>query len=167
VKYFTEAWASGELDEKAFDEVLANYREQLGRLDPKGAIWSFANSASLNDGYLDRVAFNRSTGQLNLLLLTGDLQVGYWRTELSYTRARIGRGENVLRHALSARPSEIWYDEFVVDPHQLHHGFLLAPKGASFASPGEFCIEFDKFDFARSPTEGRELSTIDDQSEWR
>jgi hypothetical protein len=101
-----------------------------------------------------------------LLLLTGDRQVGYWRTTLSYGSARIAGGQSLLARALSSRPTEIWYDEFTTNAESLSHTFLLAPRTNAMRSPGEFRIDFQDFSFSQLPATGRDLATSEDQSVW-
>ncbi|WKL57536.1 hypothetical protein Q1W73_00685 [Asticcacaulis sp. ZE23SCel15] len=102
---------------------------------------------------------------MKLLLLTGDLQVGYWRTEFVYSGARI-LNLPVLQLALTQRPTEIWYDEFTQENDRSSHSFLLAPKEMRGAVAQEFRIEFDQFDYSQKPQKLRRLATPHDVSEW-
>lgn len=163
--FFTPEWAAGDLDDGEFDRVIQRYQNYLEGMPASAIARRFAGTVSLNDAYLDRVTFDRSAGRLKLLLVTGDNQIGYWRTEIAYSGAHIVVGEDVLRFALSTRPSEVWYDEFSGAPFDLTHGFLLAPQQPmSLASPGEFRIKFRGLSFAQTRAEGRSLATADDQS---
>jgi len=101
------------------------------------------------------------------MLLTGDLQVGYWHTELKYSGAQILQGESALKAALFHRPTEIWYDEFEKGTSVSAHGFLLASRSSgALRSAGEFRTEFTQFDFSQTAADGRKLPTSDDRSEW-
>ena len=167
MEYFTTEWASGNLSDDAYARVIEQYNEYLSTLDRTSGAWRFATTISLNDAYLDRVLYDRSEGSLRLSLLTGDNQVGYWMTELTYAAARIADGERVLKLGLSKRPSEIWYAEFTGSPNASSHAFLLAPNnGQRLRSPGEFRISFDKFDFAQVRIATRQLPTATDLSVW-
>jgi len=167
MKYFTRKWARGDLDEDTYNRVVSRYEEFLNTLDHSSTVWRFAKSISLNDAYLDRVAFDRPHGNLKLLLVTGDNQIGYWRTELSYAGAQIIEGEEVLKQALAARPTEIWYDEFDRDERGMIHAFLIDPNlDQSSANPGEFRVACERFDFSQSPAGRRILSTEDNRSVW-
>lgn len=162
MKYFTHAWAYGDMDDEAFDRVLQHYNEHLARnFEQDAALWRFANTVGLNDAYVDRIIVRPATREIRLLLLTGDLQVGYWRTELLYSHAEIVEGAVALRRALAARPTEILYDEFVREPDRPSHAFLL-----DLNQPNEFRISFETFDYAQTPTPARLLATKRDQSEW-
>jgi hypothetical protein len=114
----------------------------------------------------DRAERSIATGSLRLLLLTGSLQAGYWRTELNYGGVVSLEGEAPLKSALSLRPSEVWYDEFVRGADATEHGFLLAPRGGAESSPGEFRIRFSTFDFTQAPASSRSLATSADRSDW-
>ena len=80
MEYFTRAWALGDLSDEEFEKVEERYRTYLGSLDQGGPVFRFATSVSLNDAYVD--GLKHSEGALSLRLLTGDLQRGYWHTEL-------------------------------------------------------------------------------------
>jgi hypothetical protein len=162
MKYFTFDWAMGKVED---DQLIDRYNRFLTTL-PSQSVVRFATTIGLNDAYVDRVIYDSRSRELKLLLLTGDLQVGYWRTELSYAGALIGN-ESILRHALAQRPTEIWYDEFTQDAGRLTHGFLLAPRDLRGAKAQEFQIEFDAFDYSQILAEERELKTPTDVSEWQ
>jgi len=167
MEFFTPEWASGNLDDDDSAAVVQRYNEYLGSLDKAGAVWRFATTVNLNDAYLDRVIVDKLTGNLKLSLLTGDLQVGYWMTELTYSAAQIVDGAEILRLALSKRPSEIWYDEFSGSPHAGSHAFLIAPRqDEGLQSWGEFRITFDGFHFTQKRVISRQLPTSEDQSDW-
>ncbi len=161
MRYFTREWAAGD-DES---DTLGSYNQFLSTLDPHSDVRRFATSINLNDAWLDKVIFNRSEKRLRLLLLTGDRQVGYWHTDLSYSGVHVA-GEDVLKRALVTRPSEIWYDEFAKEDEVLSHSFLLA--GLGFSAPqDEFKITFDTFQFSQTPAERRQLKTTNDISTWQ
>jgi hypothetical protein len=165
MRYFTRDWANGELDDGAADLVWPEYlRDLQASFDPAGPVCGFAASVSLNDAYVDRLTIRRSSNEVRLLLLTGSLQVGYWRTELVYSGGRIAQGEDVLRSALELRPTEIWYDEFAWDRDGGRHSFLLVPSGP--LGEQEFQIAFDGFDYVQAPAGDRVLATPDNQSVW-
>jgi hypothetical protein len=165
MQYFTFGWAMGEIEDEL---VIERYNASLDALDLESQLKIFATTNSLNDAYIDRVHYERSSGELKLLLLTGDLQVGYWHTELSYTHAQI-ENDGVLRHALMRReePCEIWYDEFVPSSDRWAHNFLLAPDDLRNAKVMEFRIVFEQFSYTQIAAERRKLTTPNDISEWR
>jgi hypothetical protein len=166
MEFFTEAWLSGDPSDDEADKVIEQYHDHLATFDRDGEVYRLATTISLHDAYLDRLTIDNTTGQIDLLLLTGDLQVGYWRTTLSYASARIAEGKSTLARALSSRPTEILYDEFTRTAEGLSHGFLLAPRRRTQVSGGEFRIDFQDFSFRQESVIGRSLATANDQSVW-
>jgi len=166
MQYFTAAWATGGLDDADLEKAVERYNEHVSAFDQQGQVYSLATTVSLHDAYLDRLVVDSATGLIELLLLTGDLQVGYWRTTLSYRSARIADGQTVLAHALSRRPTEIWYDEFANNLEGMSHSFLLAPRTRAMRSLGEFRIDFQGFSFSQAKADARILTTPKDQSVW-
>jgi hypothetical protein len=166
MQFFTEPWLSGDLDGDEELNVIEQYHDHLATFDRDGQLYRLATTISLHDAYLDRLTIDNAAGRIDLLLLTGDLQVGYWRTMLSYSSARIATGKSTLSRGLSSRPTEILYDEFTRTAEGLSHGFLVAPRRRTQLSGGEFRIDFQDFSFRQEPADGRSLATIDDQSVW-
>ncbi|MDL2398630.1 hypothetical protein [Rhizobium mayense] len=103
---------------------------------------------------------------MRLLLLTGDLQTGYRRTEISYTDAEV-KNQEVLARALNDRPTEVSYDELAVVGKRLSHDFLLAPKNLRGATGQEFGIEFTSVSYTQHAVPNRVLATTDNVSVWR
>ena len=167
MRYFTAAWASGDLDEGASSAVGTQYNRDLtGAFSVDDPLRQFAERVGLNDAYVDRVEWD-SSDSLKLLLLTGSLQAGYWHTELTYSDVSAIEGEDALRASLASRPTEIWYDEFYRDGGAIVHGFLLAPHATKLQSAGEFAIRFGSFSFTQSPAADRQLKFPSDQSRWK
>ncbi|WP_341911937.1 hypothetical protein [Ferrovibrio terrae] len=166
MQYFTSEWVRGILTDAESEAVVARYNRYLSTLDRSSAVWRFATSVSLNDAYLDRLIFDSRKGNLQLLLLTGDLQVGYWHTRLVYAGATIDCGMTLLRDSLSRRPAEILYDEFSGEAGRMSHGFLLKPAFNMLTEADEVRISFKEFSYTQVAAESRSLLTSDDQSEW-
>jgi hypothetical protein len=155
--YFTRAWALGELTDSEFDGALANYHDYIGSFDPNSSVRRFATAISLNDAWVDRFIFRPD--QLSLTLLTGDIQRGYWSTEINYVGARIVLGEDALKQAVQHRPTEIWYDEFSGRPaHMVHRFLLVGPHGTE--DRGEVHIEFEDLNFSETRADGRMLPSL-------
>lgn len=153
MRYITQAWAAGSLSERRSAAVLRDYNKSLEADDIPVEVRRFATTIGLNTAYIDSLGSN--AGTLELKLLTGDLQVGYWRTTLTYLQAHL-EGEEVLARAIRQRPTEIWHDEFVGQGSATTHSILLAPKGSrSLRSRGEFHIQFAGFQFSQIPAETR------------
>jgi len=164
--YFTHEWARGDVDDVTYDDVLDRYRRFVGSLDQSTKVGQFANEVSLNTAHIDHALYDGGHQRLELTVLNGDLQIGYWRTRLIYTGARLS-GEDVLRRALARRPTEVWYDEFSQSGAGMKHSFLLEPlAGRQMAFGGEFSVAFDVFAFEQQSAPDRRLLTEDDRSHW-
>ena len=157
MEYFTRSWALGELTDAEFDKSLADYRGYLASLDPKGSVRHLADNISLNDAWIDRLTVE--SGGVSLLLLTGDLRRGYWRTTINYVGARIIFGQDALERAVQYRPTEIWYDEFSGRSRNMVHRFMLV-EPHSTVDRGEVHIAFADLDFSESPADARTLSAL-------
>jgi hypothetical protein len=166
MQFFTEAWLSGDLGDDEELKIIEQYRDHLATFDHDGQLYRLATTISLHDAYLDSLIVDIKAGRIDLLLLTGDLQIGYWRTTLSYSSERVAAGKPVLRRGLSSRPTEILYDEFTRTAEGLSHGFILAPRRRTQVSGGEFRIDFQDFSFRQEPASGRNLATVGDNSVW-
>lgn len=86
MQFFTLEWATGDQDD---GDPVAEYSQFLSTLDKDSAVYTFATSVSLNDAIIEHAVFEQASKRLKLVLLTGDLQIGYWRTEIQYTHATI------------------------------------------------------------------------------
>ncbi|SBW12955.1 hypothetical protein KL86APRO_30446 [uncultured Alphaproteobacteria bacterium] len=141
--------------------VCARYRRFVEALSPADPVRLFVrNGPSLHDARPDWAVFDRSTGELRLVVVAGDAQRGYCEVELRYSGAIVDR-ENVLRQALVSRTSEILQNEFAWAGGRLSHGFVLSPARAR-ARRGtrlpEFRVAFDRFAYAVSPLPEKRLS---------
>ena len=146
-------------DDAHYDAVLTAYEAHLATLDQGGAVATFATSISLNDAWFNKLTIDSKARTVTLLLLTGDLQTGYWRTTLIYAGAEVVEGESVLRAAVGNAAVEIWYDEFVCEGGQMSHGVLLTSTDGAFeADAGEYRIAFSAFSWSQEPVPGRVLS---------
>ncbi|WAX94999.1 hypothetical protein N7E70_025675 [Aminobacter sp. NyZ550] len=163
MRFFTFEWATGEDSER---DPVTDYAQFLSAADLAEPVRQLATSISLNEALLDCVVFNSAARELRLSLITGDLQVGYWRTEITYLGAVV-KNQEVLSQAVANRSSEVWYDEFGVLAKQPSHSFLLVPENFRRATKGqEFNIEFTSFGFVQHAVSKRSLSTVHDVSVW-
>gem|GEM_PF-1833127 len=157
MEYFSRAWALGDVSDEEAERAEENYRDYVSSLDRTSPVWRFTTTVNLNDAYVDRVLFN--AGKVSLKLLTGNLQRGYWHTELTYGGARILFGQHALERAVQDRPTEIWYDEFSGRWPEMVHRFLLVEPGG-VGDPGEFHIGFSDFSYTEAPANERTLSPL-------
>ncbi len=86
MKFFTPDWyATDACDQSAF-EAYRDYVAQIADVLPR-EIHDFMRACSLHDGLLRRASVERDA--VELVVLTGDLQVGYRDTHLVYLGAAI------------------------------------------------------------------------------
>ncbi|HRO32392.1 MAG TPA: hypothetical protein PLQ03_03180 [Brevundimonas sp.] len=157
MEYFTRAWALGDVSDEEWDKVESAYRAYIDTLDQGSAVWRFATTIGLNDAFVDRVI--EDVGDIRLMLLTGDLQRGYWHTKITYKNARLILGRGALAQAVQNRPTEIWHDEFSGLGSEMVHRFLLVqPNGTE--DRGEVHILFTDLEFSEVPARGRELPPL-------
>ncbi|ACM35868.1 MULTISPECIES: hypothetical protein [Rhizobium/Agrobacterium group] len=154
MQFFTLEWATGDQDD---GDPVAEYSQFLSTLDKDSAVYTFATSVSLNDAIIEHAVFEQASKRLKLVLLTGDLQIGYWRTEIQYTHATI-MGREILVEALHEHPTEIWYDEFFSNNDRLSHGFLLVPRRLSDGLSQEFSVQFTSFSYTQHAVANRETT---------
>lgn len=141
------------------ETVERNYWTYIDGLDQSSTIQRFARFVNVHDAFVGPVT--REDNILRLRLLTGDLQVGYWQTDLTYRNATISYGEAALFQAARRPRTEVWYDEFSSNGSQWIHRFLLWPRFLTAKKGkkvrGEFHIKFDEMNFNQVPLNGREF----------
>lgn len=157
MEYFTRAWAIGELSDEEYDRVLPAYNAYIDALDHNTAVWRFATTVGLNDAFVDRADIE--SGDVRLRLLTGDLQRGYWHTEITYRNARVTFGQDALTQAMANPTTEIWYDEFSGFASEMAHRFLFVKTGGT-EDRGEVHIEFTGFEYSETPAQDREFPPL-------
>lgn len=163
MKYFTEAWHSGELDDETFDAVVEDYQQHLASLLPylPPDVQMLATDVSLHDGLLLKVVADTEQATLLLTLRCGDLQVGYFDLELHYFQA-IFTQEEVERLAQSvANPSselesnmrhrsEALYDELDIEGELFVHRILFV----SLHGYHELTTQFKHLHLRTTPRKG-------------
>lgn len=157
MEYFTRAWALGDLSEEQEAKIERSYRAYIDALDHGSAVWRLATTVGLHDAFVDRVITD--SGDIRLRLLTGDLQRGYWHTEITYKNAHVVFGHDALSQAVLNRPTEIWYDEFATLETAMVHRLLLV-QANEIEDRGEVHIQFASLEFSETPADGRELPPL-------
>ncbi|MUO79360.1 hypothetical protein GOZ78_17360 [Agrobacterium vitis] len=156
MQFFTSEWATGDQDD---GDPVAEYTRFLSTLDKDSAVYTFATSVSLNDAIIEHAVFEQASKSFKLVLLTGDLQIGYWRTKIQYTDATL-IGREILAEALHEHPSEIWYDEFFSNSDRLSHSLLLVPRSVRLSDglSQEFSVQFTSFSYTQHAVANREIT---------
>jgi hypothetical protein len=114
MKFFTRAWAVGELSDAAFNETIAEYERHLDGLAPRlpATIRCLARELNLHDGLIRRAVYDRSGRELRLELRCGDNQMGYFDLDLMYFGAILDQADiTALQGAARDSETEVWYDE--------------------------------------------------------
>lgn len=148
MKFFTAAWATGELPDEEYEAATPAYAKHLSSLCLPTDLKQLAES-DLHDAVIE--AIDRQGGSLKLSLVTGDLQRGYYSTNITY-RGFAFAGSEQLDSADEA--TDILYDE--IDRHQGRyvHRFLLSTYA-------QVEITFDSVVISMSPRGARERTRGD------
>jgi hypothetical protein len=149
LKFFTEAWSTGEMPDEEAAGVPAAYEAHLRELAPPlpADARRLVNELSLHDGLLRSVS--RTPHLLEILVRAGDNQTGYFDAHLRYGGAEVTEAdERFLRGAWGQREVELLYDEFdSADSGWIHR--------ISFSPYREVCVRFAAFELRVTPAGGR------------
>lgn len=154
MKFFTEAWMSGDMspDEEVAVPVL--YRQHIGKILPSlfGPVRTLATELNLHDALFQRVTIDLATDSLTSLLRCGDLQVGYFDLELRYGDVGVNSLDLSTLGAIVADPeTEVLYDEVDLAERGYAHSFLFSPHR-------ETTIEFRTLSLRREAKSDRLVS---------
>jgi hypothetical protein len=114
MKFFTRAWAVGELSDAESNEIIAAYERHLDDVVPSlpASIRCLARELTLHDGLVRRVIYDRAGRELRMELRCGDLQIGYFDLDLWYLGAILDHADvAALQSAARDTKTEVWYDE--------------------------------------------------------
>ena len=147
MKYFTRAWTRGDSDEataSASRRYLRRLRSIWCRL-PR-SVQKLARKISIHDGRPRGGFHDSATGILELRLIGGDLQEGYFDLVLRYHAAEVlSPGGHTLFDLMNDTDTEFHYDEVDLRrDSRLEHRILFFPRG-------EVSIRFRRLDLVRSP----------------
>ena len=85
MRFFTAEWATGALDDHAFETAAERYAHYVEELQPPADVRLLA-ATDLHDGLVESVR-EEAASQLAVRLTTGDLQRGYRTTTIVYFEA--------------------------------------------------------------------------------
>lgn len=118
MKWYTREWASGALSDREEEAVLERHRAHWTAFlsEVVGPIREFAEQANpelvLDDARFQRMEIDRPQRRVVLVLVQGDLQVGYGELTLSLSSATVEEPAlEELRTILEEPRSEVWYVE--------------------------------------------------------
>jgi hypothetical protein len=124
MKFFTKAWATGELPDEEFEAAIPLYRTYVASLalpDDAGAL----EATNIHDGMLERL--NCTTSELSLVLITGDLQHGYFDTTITYlTNGLAASTVESLRSFVGRTDEELIYAEVDREGTDFVHRLLFS-----------------------------------------
>jgi hypothetical protein len=85
MKYFTRSWVNGELTNEESDNIIDSYSSHLNTLLPVLPITLVELAkTSLHDGLIESVIINRLDNSVIMILLIGNLSIGYSRLKITY-----------------------------------------------------------------------------------
>jgi hypothetical protein len=140
VRWFTREWQNGELSDEeaeARDRAYAAYlRERVEHLPQPIRGFALPTDAhmSVHDALVDEAEIDSRKGQIEFVLLNGDLQAGYGKLRLTFLDAELATPSvGRLRELLATQRTEFLRqeleigDESEATPYTIR--FLLWPEG--------------------------------------
>jgi hypothetical protein len=130
MKYFTEEWCFGEIDNDEAEETLKKYKQYISSVFPKMpfVLKLLAKSINLHDGFIEKI--EHFSQNLILSGIFGDLDSGYFKLKITY-RNVTGFELTKSSEIFSNKVAEIIRDEIeVMDNKSFVHRFLLSNKAA-------------------------------------
>lgn len=114
MKFFTRSWANGDMDDAECRAVSVRYKDHLDAILPvlPDAVGRLATAINVHDGLIRRACFEAGSRTFALALRCGDLQVGNFDLDLTYSHAELCPGDLAqLREVASDAGAEALYDE--------------------------------------------------------
>jgi hypothetical protein len=149
MKFFTQAWISGEMTEAQAATVPETYRCYLAALHLPPAIAALSQ-VNPHDAYLLGLEDQPQRSRLSLRLRCGDLQRGYSDVFLAFSDVKVDATSlDTLRRAVRPSRMEVLYDE--VDRAGDCYDYRLV-----FFPDGEVSILFRQVEITEQPVADRE-----------
>jgi hypothetical protein len=161
MRFFTRDWLDGALSDSDAERRERDYKDHCtaiwGQLTPE--LRKLAREIDLHDGVIEQASLRRESGAARLVVVTGDLQRGYWTTVLDYCGMPEPDIElTPLRRAIGAGVAEILASEVdVAQRTRFVHRLVLIDQS-------EICLSFD--DLALSVTARPDRSLRPDMRRW-
>lgn len=158
MKYFTREWCHGNVSEEESDRIVESYWSHIDRISERlpDKLVVLAKEVSLHDGLIRRIYLDSSSKHLELDLVCGDLQVGYFDLELKYEGLEIEDYFPTLLDAIFKHTKiEVCHDEVDIDnSNRIVHRTIFYP---------EYEIELvtDSLTYSKVPREEREVAPGD------
>ncbi len=153
MKYFTREWHAGEMSDEESERIVSDYWAYIDTLLQKlpPSVATLAREINLHDGLIHRVLIQAEKKQLELGLQCGDLQVGYFALDLTYSEVRMDLLDiPFLQERAQDRQIEVLYDEVDLEDGDYVHRILFWPEG-------EIAIVFRGLEIVRTPRTDRSI----------
>ncbi len=153
MKFFTREWHAGEMSDEESERIVSDYWAYIDTLLPSlpPSVATLAREINLHDGLIHRVLIQPEQKQLELGLRCGDLQVGYFNLDLTYSEVRMDLLDIPFLQGLAQnRQTEMLYDEVDLEDDDYVHRLLFWPEG-------EIAIVFRGLQIVRTPRAGRSI----------
>jgi len=132
MKYFTQEWAYGGLADADAEKVRSSYWRYIDSIMPKltAPVIELAKHTNIHDGLIRYVVVDRQDEELLLALRCGDLQMGYYDLDLTYSNVEFNLDDIVALASVSRnRKTELLYDEVDINEHnKFMHRILFNPE---------------------------------------
>jgi hypothetical protein len=135
MQFFTPEWATGELSEDEYEATPRRYADHVASLKLPENILELAET-SLHDGLVERIV--ETPGELSVILITGDLQRGYWETTITYTEPLAWGAAVAFLQSIAAN-ADADADALEHEVDRLDDRFI---HRISFSTDEEIAIEF-------------------------
>lgn len=151
MRFFSHEWAS--LDDAEAKKIADAHWRVVQKIDKGIAVnlTSFVEKCDLRGALLDKITIHKTKRCVDLQLVSGDNQSGYYSLLINYKDALISKASNELEAIFESRSSRIRFDEFdIYDSDKPCHRFLLWPRNF-----GEIEIQFSDLGYQRTSIDDR------------
>jgi Protein of unknown function (DUF4085) len=129
MKFFTRAWATGELTDEEYARVPDAYWNYLAALHLPPAVAALSK-INLHDAHILAVDHQSEHSLLTLRFRCGDLQRGYSDVTLAFSYVTVDLATaDTLRRAVRPARVEVLYDEIDRSDQSFNYRLLLYPDG--------------------------------------
>lgn len=152
MKYFTEAWRSGDLPDAEVARLQEEYLEYIeqNKSSFPPSIRLLATEVNLHDGLFTAVRVDQAANTISMSVIIGDLQAGYEDLDVKYFGVDFARlSIDYLRLLATSDETEFLYDEI----EDLGNGNY--EHRISFWPDNELSIQFRAAEIGRHPRKNR------------
>lgn len=112
MQYFTKEWCLGRLDDNVTNEILNNYKNYIKNIFDTlpFTLKLLTKNLNLHDGLIKKVIILKNSKSLELQILCGDLQLGYFFLAIEYLEV-LNVSDIILTNFFKAKKLEVLSDE--------------------------------------------------------